>query len=164
MPSPRWPIDSMVTISAIPARPKQKFLVAVAAGDRRGEEAGDTPAMSARQPGGDAFGRLLRGGQVADDAALADKRAADLELRLDQENAPGVRLGQGEGRRQSEFQRDEAEVGDNGADAAAAEMRCGEVARVQAFVQGEAWVGRERRVELAVAHLDRDDMRGPALQ
>src|SRR5688572_7619083 len=99
MPSPRWPIDPMTTISAIPACPEQKFLVAVAAGDRRGEEAGNTPAMSAGDPSGDALGRLLRHHQIADDAALADERAADLELRLDQENAPGVRLGQSEGGR-----------------------------------------------------------------
>src|SRR5687768_1265106 len=109
----------MVTISAIPARPKQKLPVAVAAGDRRGEQAGDTPALLAGDPSGDAFGGLLRNRQVADDPALADERPADLELRLDQKNAPGIRLGQSEGRRQSQSQRDEAEVRHDGADAAA---------------------------------------------
>src|SRR5688500_16894964 len=103
----------MVTISAIPEGAEQKFPVAVAAGDRRGEEPGDTPAMSAHEPSGDALGSLLRHDQVADDAALADERPADLELRLDKENAPGVRLGQSEGRRQGQLQRDEAEVGDD---------------------------------------------------
>src|SRR5687767_10757638 len=81
----------MVTMSAIPARPKQKFLVAVAAGDRRGEETGDTPALLAGDPSGDALGRLLRHGQVADDAALADERPANLELRLHQETGYGHR-------------------------------------------------------------------------
>ena len=46
----------------------------------------------------------------------------------------------------------------------AGEMLCGEVARVQAFEQRDARIRGERRIELPVADIDRDDMRGAALQ
>src|SRR5687767_13438940 len=88
--------------------PEKGFDIAVAAGDGGRREADDAPALFFRQPSCDFAGGLHRRGRVAYDAALAERSTAELELRLDQEHAPGARLGQRKRRRQGQLKGDEA--------------------------------------------------------
>ncbi len=97
-------------------------------------------------------------------AALAECGAPHLELRLHQEHAPGARLGKGKRRRQRELQRDEAQVRGDRLHGTPAQMRARQVAGVHPLDQGDARVGGECGVHLAMADIDCDDMRRAALQ
>ena len=102
---------------------------------------------------------------VADDAALADLVAADLELRLDQRDDRLARrrpqqLGDP---RQHERQRDERHV-DHREVARLGDPREIEVADVLALEHDDARVLAERPRELAVADVDRVDPRRAAAQ
>src|SRR5437868_2942903 len=152
MPSPAAPSAAMVTRSAT-ARADQEFAVAVSAGDGRGHDADARPVQVAIEPLGDVGGGLLRQSRVAHDPALADLLPSDLELRLDQEDPPRPRRGQCQRRRQHEAERDEANVDDDRPDALA-DMVGGQLSRVDALAYGHAGIGREARVELAVADVD----------
>ena len=82
---------------------------------------------------------------VAQQAALADRRAAGLELRLDQQDGAGAGRGEREGRRQRQLQRDEADVADEEVGLSCAKMPGAEVARVEALDRRDARVGRAAR-------------------
>src|SRR5581483_6958187 len=99
--------------------------------------------------------------RVADDSALADVRPPGLELGLDEnERAPAGR-GERERRRQRLPHRDERDVAD---DEVGRVWKLLEAARVRALEHGHARVGAQARVELAVADVERDHVRRPALE
>ena len=101
----------------------------------------------------DVGGSLLGMGGITHDPAFAQILAADLELRLDQEDAPRQRRCQCEYRRQHELERDEAHVDDDGADRLA-DVGGGEVARVDALAGDDPRIGCQARIELAVSDVD----------
>ena len=70
---------------------------------------------------------------ILQQSALADRRAAGLELRLDQKHRPGAAPGDGERRRQRQFQRDEADVGDDEIRDATAKIGDRQIAGVDAL-------------------------------
>src|ERR1043166_531749 len=101
MPSPRWPSRS-ITRRSTTRGPEQELAVAVAARDRRRDDAGDAPAQP-RDEARDvlAYGRVhLR---VAHDPFL--DAASGFELRLDQRDHPRGRPQQGDRRRAPQLER-----------------------------------------------------------
>src|SRR6185295_19987166 len=115
MPSPRAPSPTTSKpSSAAMHRSDQELLIARAAADRRGDDAGQAPAGLGAKPVRDKPDRALPVGSSAYDAALAYGAAPGLELRLDQADQPGLRRRQGQGRRQGLGERDEADIGDDG--------------------------------------------------
>src|SRR5215813_11680760 len=153
MPSPRAPRP---TISSAPSSAmdgsEQKFLIAGAAGNRRGDHPGNAPAR-AIEPGAHAINRALPLGRIADDAALAHRLAPGLELRLDQRNQPGVPVRPRQRRRQRLAERDEADIGDDGADQFGDVARI-ERARIAALKRHHRRQPRQTRVQLTMADVD----------
>src|SRR5882724_3056606 len=91
----------------------QELAVAVGAGDRTLGDADHGPAGLTAEPRGNARADFLVQIGVADNAALADLRGADFELRLDQGDEAGRGRGQRERRRQYHFEADEAGIADD---------------------------------------------------
>src|SRR5215471_16866499 len=99
MPSPRWPTPIDVSFSTT-FRPDEKFAVAVAARDRRGDEAAHTPALGGKECHDVIADRGVHG-RIAHDA-LFDRLARSLELRLDERHDCGARTQKFTDRRQHE--------------------------------------------------------------
>ena len=99
---------------------------------------------------------------MLDLAARADVDRLQLELRLDEEQQRAAE--ERHERRQDERQRDERQVADDEVEARERQLARVEMARVDAFERGDARVGGEARVELAVADVDADDVLRAALQ
>src|SRR5690606_18724573 len=106
--------------------------IAVAAGDRTGRPALQAPALRF-EPDLDArrgaIGRCL----VRDNAALADMRSSNLELRLEQSDQPGAWRSELQRMRQHLFQADETGVADDQRGRFAANLRQREIPRVGFF-------------------------------
>ena len=101
--------------------------------------------------------------RIAHDAALSHGRPARLELRLDQRHQPGSGPRERQRHRQRLGQRDEAHVGDEGADRLRHE-RAIEPARVAILERDDPGVGGKARVQLVVAHVDGIDARRAAVE
>src|SRR5579864_5001180 len=110
MPSPRWPMRVM-TSRSIMAGPDEEFAIAVAARDRRGDDAENVPAER-RDACRDRIADFRMNLQVAHDP-LADMLSPSFELRLDQRDEPRRPVCKRERCRQYEPQRDEAHVDDH---------------------------------------------------
>ena len=91
----------------------QKFNITFRATQGRFGDANHRPAHLRRQPGLDIGANGGVHGRVADHTLFADGLAASLKLRLDQRDQISARPGQREGRRQNQFERDEASVTDH---------------------------------------------------
>src|SRR5437868_3231589 len=104
-------------------------------------------------------------GGVADDAALADEAAADLELRLDEsdDRFAGRWLEQVADAGQDEAERDERDV-DHGEVARLGDERRVHGAGVLALEDDDARILADRPRELAVADIDGVDPRGAAAE
>src|SRR5580698_1198314 len=106
-PSPRWPTRSIMRRSTT-MRLDEKFLVAVAASDRRWCGAADAPAEPS-QKGADVVADRGVNGSIAHDAFL-DVAAAGFELRLDQRKKRCPCFEDFADSRRDELERDEAHV------------------------------------------------------
>ena len=101
---------------------------------------------------------------VANDApASRCLRPSGLELRLHQQQEIGLRRGTGEERARHRSQRDERQVGHHDVDRSA-DGGSIEGADVGALPKVDALVVAETLVELAVPHIDGDDLARPALE
>src|SRR5580704_15366180 len=106
-PSPRWPSRSITSRSTTLGL-DEEFSVAIAAENRRGHEAADTPAQQSQNH---SYVITDRGvdRRVTHNALFADT-APGLELRFDQCDERGAHIEQFTDCRQYKFQRDEANV------------------------------------------------------
>ena len=132
-------------------RAKQKFLGAVAARNRRGNEAETAPAELFRACANGLAdfgmnGRVLHG-------AFDDILASRFKLRLDQRDEPGARRGERQRMRQNEAQRNEADVADDRA-GRRLEQAGVKFAGVESFMRDDMGVFAQAGVELAVADVD----------
>src|SRR3990172_6106898 len=98
-------------------------------------------------------------GGIADDAALADRIAPSLELRLHQRDEPGPGCGEAERRRERLGQADEADIGDDGPDLLA-DQRSVEGPRIGPLQRDDAGVASQLRMELTSADIYGVDFRG----
>ena len=111
---------------------------------------GEGMTSSTRQPGCAAIQSRTRShgplprGRIAHDAALADGRPPRLELRLDQGHEPGAGTSQRQRHGQRLGQRDEAHVGDDGADRLR-HQRAVEMARIAALERATTLASPARR-------------------
>src|SRR5277367_1557264 len=123
----------------------QEFARAVAARQRRGDEAEAGPAqrLDATAHG---LTRVLQRRLVLH-GALDEPGAADFELRLDKAYEPRGARRERQNMRQDKALRDEADVADDRLRRLADEIG-GESARVEALVRGDARIRGEARVEL----------------
>src|ERR1700737_162459 len=105
MPSPMAPTRAIASCSLM-ARADEELAVAVAAGNRRGNDAGHLPAerVDARR---DVVAHRPMNIRIARDAFF-QLAASGLELRLDQGQQASWKLRKRNGRRQDELERDEA--------------------------------------------------------
>jgi aminoglycoside 6'-N-acetyltransferase len=99
--------------------------------------------------------------RVPDDTAPADLVLAGLELRLDEHDGVPARLEQPQHRRQGDPDADEGDVRD---EQVGPERQLGELARVRPLHHGDARVAAELRMQLPVAHVDRDHARDAVLE
>src|SRR5882724_1498612 len=141
----------------------QELAVAVGAGNRTLGDADHGPTGLTAEPGGNAGADFLVQIGVADDAALADLRGADLELRLDQGDEAGRGRHQRERRRQYDFEADEAGVAD---DAIRSVRNIGtrKMACVRALEHDNARVLAQLPGQLPVSDIDGVDLGGAARQ
>src|SRR5690348_17229571 len=102
-------LDSQNTPKLTLPRGDQELLVAFRRADPAFGQPQHRPALRG-QPGADARADLLVQGGIAHHPALADARLADLELRLDQGDEHGPRLGNCECRWQHRLEADEARI------------------------------------------------------
>ena len=143
---------------------EQELDVARRAGDRRFDIATGDEAVRAR-PRPHFVDRAAPRRFIAHDTALAHVVAPDLELRLDQrdDRLAGGRPQQLGDPRQHERERDERHV-DHGEPTRFRNLVELEVAHVLAFEHDDARILANRPRELAVADVDRIDLRSAALQ
>ena len=128
-----------------------------------GMRAGDAPAGLCAHPGFDGGKGALTIGRIAHDAALADGVAAGLELRLDQRDQPAARHGQGQCGGQGLRHRDEADVGDDGADVSGNLGAC-QGACIATFQVRDTRVAGDARAELGMTDIDGINVCRTALQ
>src|SRR6185503_10625643 len=110
MPSPRWPTRAMARRS-VTGGPEQKFGVAVAARNGRGDDVDNAPAERCYGRG-NSVADVAMDCDVAHDAAL-QRRAPGLELRLDQRDQLRRRARQRQRGGQHQLERNEAYVDSN---------------------------------------------------
>ena len=112
MPSPLPPSRSIVSSRLMTLfGVSRNSVIAVAAGDRRGDEVLTLQSGWAASQSRTASATAARF-RIAQEPVLGDRLASGLELRLDQEHTGRAGLGQFEGRRQGQPQGDEADVRD----------------------------------------------------
>src|SRR5690606_18615458 len=110
------------------------------------------------------LGDPLPVGWILQHAVPAERRAARLELRLDQEDAAGGGGSEHQCGGQSELQRNEAHIADEKVGPDAADHLKGEIPRVEALNACDTWVGAELRVHLTVADIYRRHMPSAPLE
>jgi 3-deoxy-7-phosphoheptulonate synthase len=143
--------------------PCQEFLVSIGPGDGRRDEPAPLADVFLGDEAPDFFDRLLMKGRIANDAALGDVLAAELELRLDEADDAPLPVQDWENGGQDLGQRDEGEI-HHGEPDALANVRGGHVTGVELLLDDDAGVVAEFPDELVGADIDGVDAGGTALK
>src|SRR5579863_4478309 len=160
MPSPRWP-SRAITSRSTTLRLDEKFAIAVAAHDRRGDDAAHAPAARGDELCDAGADRGMQIGVAHD--ALLDRAASRLELRLDQRDQSGAFLEERFHGRQDQPERDETHV-DAGEIRLLCKPRGIQRANVGVLDRNDSLVAAQPRVKLSAADVDRIDAPRAALK